>query len=110
MKTNSLWKISIATTREAEDAVAEMLGAALRRAAASYLDAETGKSLVTVYPEAKPAAGVRKIIAAGLAQIKKCGLKVGAGKIKIAKVPREDWAESWKRHFKPMEIGRALLI
>ena len=92
MKTNSLWKISIATTREAEDAVAEMLGAALRCAAASYLDAETGMSTVTVYCEDKPAADVRKTIAAGLAQIKKCGLKVGAGKIKIAKVPREDWA------------------
>ena len=23
---------------------------------------------------------------------------------------REDWAESWKRHFKPIEIGGALLI
>ena len=23
---------------------------------------------------------------------------------------REDWAESWKRHFKPIEIGDALLV
>jgi ribosomal protein L11 methyltransferase len=23
---------------------------------------------------------------------------------------REDWAESWKRHFKPVEIGNALLV
>ena len=23
---------------------------------------------------------------------------------------REDWAESWKRHFKPIEIGNALLV
>jgi len=103
-KIRPLWRISIVTTPEAEDAVAEMLGAALRRAAASYLDAETGASTVTVYCKARLAAGVPKTIAAGLAQIKKCGLKVGAGKIKIAKVPREDWAESWKRHFKPMEI------
>jgi ribosomal protein L11 methyltransferase len=105
-----LWRISIATTPEAENAVTEMLVAALSRAAASYLNAETGVSMVTVYCEARPAAGVRKTIVAGVAQIKRCGLKAGPGKITIAKVPREDWAESWKRHFKPVEIGDALLV
>jgi ribosomal protein L11 methyltransferase len=110
MKRKSLWKISIATTPEAEDAVAEMLGALLNRAAVSYHNLETGVSTVTVYCEDKPAAEVRKTIAAGLAQIKGCGLKVGPGKITIAKVRREDWAESWKRHFKPIEIGDALLV
>jgi ribosomal protein L11 methyltransferase len=110
VKHRPLWKISAATTPEAEDAVAEMLGAALCRAAASYLNAETGMSTVTVYCEARPAADVRKTIVAGLAQIKRCGLKVGPGKMTIAKVRREDWAESWKRHFKPIEIGDALLV
>jgi len=28
----------------------------------------------------------------------------------MAKVRREDWSESWKRHFKAIEIGNALLI
>ena len=70
MKINSLWKLSVATTPEAEDAVAEMLGAALKRAAVSYFNLETGVSTVTVYCEDKPAAGVRKTIAAGLARIK----------------------------------------
>ena len=37
-------------------------------------------------------------------RIKDCGLKIGSGKVTIAKVRREDWAESWKRHFKPIEI------
>ncbi len=46
----------------------------------------------------------------GLARIKSCGLNIGSGKISIRKVRREDWAESWKRHFKPIEIGTALLI
>jgi len=32
-------------------------------------------------------------------------LEIGAGQIEIAKVKREDWAESWKRHFHPMEIA-----
>jgi ribosomal protein L11 methyltransferase len=104
MKRQPLWRISIATTPEAEDAIAEMLGALLGRAAVSYHNLETGSSTVTVYCEARPIAGVRESILAGLAQIKSCGLKTGSGKITIAKVRREDWAESWKRHFKPIEI------
>ena len=110
MKSKPLWRVSIATTPEAEDAVAEMLGAVLNCAAVSFHNLETGVSTATVYCEARPAAGVRKIIAAGLAQIKQCGLKIGSGKITIAKVRREDWAESWKRHFQPIEIGNALLV
>jgi ribosomal protein L11 methyltransferase len=110
MKRKSLWKISAATTPEAEDAVAEMLRALLNRAAVSYHNLETGFSTVTVYCESKPVAGLRKTIAAALARIRECGLKIGPGKISIAKVQREDWAESWKRHFKPIEIGDALLV
>jgi ribosomal protein L11 methyltransferase len=104
MKTKPLWRISITTTPEAEDAVAEMLGAVLGRAAVTYFNLETEVSTVTVYCEARPAADARKTMAAGLGQIRKFGLIAGPGKITIAKVRREDWAESWKRHFKPIEI------
>ena len=110
MKRKSLWKISIATTPEADDAVAEMLGALLSGAAVSYHNLETGVTNITVYCESKPAAEVRKTITAGLARIQGCGLKVGPCKITIAKIRREDWAESWKRHFKPIEISDALLL
>ena len=110
MKYRQLWRITVVTSPEAEDAVAEMLGVVLSRAAVSYHNLEAGVSTVTVYCEDKPASGVRTSIAASLEQIKRCGLKTGPGKITIAKVRREDWAESWKRHFKPIEIGDALLV
>ena len=110
MKRQPLWRISITTTPDAEDAVTEMLGRVLSRTAVSYLDWEAGLSTVTVYCEARPAADIRKTLLASLTQIKKCGLETGDCKITIAKVRREDWAESWKRHFKPIEIGDALLV
>jgi len=31
-------------------------------------------------------------------------------RVSFKKVRREDWAESWKKHFKPLKIGRTLLI
>ena len=80
-------------------------------AAAVYFNLETGISTVSVFRDQKPAAGKFKAkIALGLQRIECCGLKIGAGKIEVVKVKREDWAESWKRHFHPLEIGKSLLV
>jgi len=112
MKRQSLWCVSVITTPEAEDAVSELLGAVLGQPVSAYFNLETGVSRVTVYCEQKPAPFLeaREKILAGLSQIKSCGLKIGSGKVTLAKVRREDWAESWKRHFKPSEVADALLV
>ena len=111
-KSESLWRVSVATTPEAEDAVSELLGTVSGQPVSSYFNLETGVTTVTAYCWRKPAwpAEWRAKIRVGLDQIKNCGLKIGAGKVTIAKMRREDWAESWKRHFQPIEIGHALLI
>jgi len=112
MKTNKpLWRISVTTSIEAEDAVSELLGGISGAAAAAYFNLETGVSTVSIFCDRKPDARKSTAeIAAGLKNILECGLKIGAGSIEIAKVKREDWAESWKRHFHPLEIGAALLV
>jgi len=46
----------------------------------------------------------------GLRMIESCGLKVQPGRIFARKVRRQDWSESWKKYFKTVEIGRALMI
>ena len=106
MRPKSLWKISVITTPEAEDAVAELLGAMLGLPASAYTDSKTGVCTVTVYLPQKldPTQKVRANISAGLRRIRRCGLNLGPGKIVMVKMRREDWAESWKRHFKPIEI------
>jgi ribosomal protein L11 methyltransferase len=112
MRHKSLWKISVTTTLEAEDAVAELLNTILNQPATAYTDSETGICTVTVYLRQKPnlSREDREVILTGLKRIKQYGLRIGPGKIVVAKVRKEDWAESWKRHFKPIEIGDALLI
>jgi ribosomal protein L11 methyltransferase len=111
MKQKSLWRISVTTTREAEDAVTELLGSTLGQPVSSHFNVGTRVSTVTVYGRRKlMSQDVRGKISAGLKQIKNCGLKIGSGTITIGKVRRENWATSWKRHFKPIGIGDALLI
>ncbi|MFM8468581.1 MAG: 50S ribosomal protein L11 methyltransferase [Limisphaerales bacterium] len=109
---SSLLQISIATTPEAEEAVAELLLRVFDQTPSTYFDAETCETTVSTYLE-RPAqwnAAARAELRAGLALLTECGLAVGAGEITTTKVRREDWAESWKRHFKPLVIGDALLI
>jgi ribosomal protein L11 methyltransferase len=112
MKRNFLGRISIRTTPEAEDAVAELLNEILGLPASSYHDRETDVSTVTVYSQRRWSSPrpIRGRISAGLKRIRSCGLNIGAGKIVMARVRWEDWAESWKRHFRPIEIGDSLLI
>ena len=111
MKSKPLWKISIATLPDAEDAVGELLFACLQHPVATYTDLETGGSTITAYLPQKPDwAATHKILKAGLARIKSCGLPIGAGKAFLEKVRRENWAESWKRHFQPLVIGSSLLV
>ncbi len=108
MKSNkTLWRISVATTLEAEDAVAELLGAIFNCSRfVAFRCRNASQCRQFIVPEKMIfAREVREEIFAGLKRIKSCGLNIGSGKIKIAKVRREDWAESWKRHFKPIEIG-----
>jgi len=111
-KSITLWRISVATSLEAEDAVAEMLEGVLGEKPSSYFDLEDQVSLVSAYCQQSdpPAPGVRRKIRDGLAGIQNCGLNAWPAQITIQRVKPEDWAESWKRHFQPIEIGRSLLI
>jgi len=111
VKGKSLWRISVATSQEAEEAVTELLASLAGQPASSFFHVETRKVVVSTYFE-KPtglAALVREL-RRGLANIRRCGLDVRPGKISSTRIPRESWAHSWKRHFKPLEIGDALLI
>ena len=126
MKTpGPIWKVAISTIAEAEEAVTELLYSAFELPVSSYTDVETGEVTVATYltkerrrvgqtsgSTLRNAGGTPALpgLRSGLKRIKDCGLNIGAGKISCRKIRREDWAESWKRHFKPIEIGSALLI
>jgi ribosomal protein L11 methyltransferase len=101
-----LWRISVTTTAEAEEAVSELLTAVSGLGASAYYHFESQASHVSVFSEGVrlPRTAMESKISAGLERIRACGLDTGAAKVEIVRMKREDWAESWKRHFKPIEI------
>lgn len=112
MKREIIWKTSITTTGEAEDAVAELLATHVAAGPSAYTDAETGVTTVSVYSITPPpnATQTKAVLRRALTELKQFGLNVGSARISTVKLPRENWAESWKRHFPPLEIGAALLV
>jgi ribosomal protein L11 methyltransferase len=107
-----VWQVSISTTAHAEDAVACLLERNFQKPPSVYCDEATGSRLVTIYPQrlSAPPPAVRAHLRDALRQLEECGLDFGPGKITVKPLPRQNWAESWKRHFKPIEIGCFLLI
>lgn len=112
MKQKSLWTIEVRVPGEAEDAIVELFTRFFGQFASSYSDIETGICTVTFYFEERPQFSAVKEaeLAAGFERIRECGLNVGHPRLRLKKLPPQDWAESWKRHFHAIEIGSALLI
>ncbi len=99
-------------TIEAEEAVTELLASIYCQNPSSYIDALTLRTTVTVYLERKPAQDSFELtnLRIGLQQIRKSHPGTRSCKIILSVLRRKDWADSWKRHFKPIDVGSVLLI
>jgi ribosomal protein L11 methyltransferase len=112
MKSAPLFQISVATSAQAEDAVAELLARLFRAPSTIYTDAETRVSVASVWRRNRRAWNTanRAALRAGLADLRAAGIDIGPARISARPVARENWAESWKRHFKPISVGSRLLV
>jgi ribosomal protein L11 methyltransferase len=112
MSSKPLWQVSVETSLEAEEAVVELLGRVFNCPASVYTNEETKVTIASVYCEGRAefTQARRAALREGLKRMRDSRLKPGAGKISTKRVAREDWAESWKRHFKAIEIGPRLLV
>ena len=112
MKQNSIWQLTVRTTLEAEDAVGALLEGLSGITPTSYTDADSGVTTVAVCSQESFGKSLRwrAELVAGIERIRSCGLDAGAGRFAVRRLKRENWAESWKRHFKPLIIGKKLLV
>jgi ribosomal protein L11 methyltransferase len=79
-------------SEENEDATAVWFEETFQQIPSVYIDARTGSRTMTTYSSARPS-----------------GLICPSGRLQVRKLD-PDWKESWKKHFKPIEVGDALLI
>ena len=100
------------TSAEAEEAVSALLERLLACSPTVFWDAEKETAAVSVYTPTLDCteSELRTVLRRAVGRIQRCGLTIHPGTVAVRRVRREDWAESWKRHFKTIEISRALLI
>lgn len=101
-------KVAVETTPEAEEAVAELL----RTAGAEGVVLEDGGAdgrIVLGFLPASRQTGLDGLAGrvAGLAEF---GLNPGSAQVETEWVQDDDWAEQWKRDYKPLALGRRLLV
>ena len=87
----------------------ELLGGVFGQPASIYADTERHTTSAIIYLEEFTTAQ-RAQVREGLRVIREAGLDAGSGRISLRRVAKENWAESWKRHFHPLEIGPRLLV
>lgn len=106
-----LWRISVVASEPAERAIGELLAARFGQAASSYTDVRTGKTTISVYLQARPAWSyvARQELRAQVTRAARVRSR-NPPVLRLERIKPRDWAEAWKHHFKPLEIGRELLI
>jgi len=109
---SSLWQVCITTTAEAEDTAMEALASEFGAPASCYTDFETHLTQASVYLEDRPGNLDRcmRVVRARLMVARANGIRIGPAKVLCQRIKRENWAESWKRHFKPLNVGSTLLL
>jgi ribosomal protein L11 methyltransferase len=107
-----VWSLSITTSPEAEEAIAELLARISGSPAAIIQDLASGFSTVAIYARPGRFWGPRRgrDFALGLAAIARSGLRIHPARIRWWPLQPTDWRESWKRHFKAFLVGRSLLV
>lgn len=110
MKASKLWKVTVRTSAAGEDAAGVLLECTFGTPATTYYDFQENASEVSVYLASNPA---DKIFKSKLRlRLRKLAGDLGTApaKLTVVRIAPRNWAESWKRHFKPLSIGSRLLI
>jgi ribosomal protein L11 methyltransferase len=112
MKSRHVWRVSVITNSEAEDAVVEILRAFCEQPASCYTDLESGTSESCVYFDQAPEAWtlMRRQLLDRVEGLETCGLETSSVRVSLRKLTSNSWLQSWKKHFKPLEIDTALLV
>lgn len=107
-----LWQVSVTATPEEEAAVAALLERHLGQSAVTFADARRGTTRVTVYcpHSARDPRPRRAELLAELRSLRQHDIDPGPVRLTISLLPSRNWRESWKKHFRPFRIGKALLV
>lgn len=112
MKKKTLRHIALGLDPRSEEAATLLMEAVCGQAPTVYQDAQTGRITLSVFSPVPQAAvaRLRKDLTEGWNRLAAAGHVQGNPVISLRLLPARDWSESWKRHFRPIDLGPRLLV
>jgi len=102
--------ISIKTSIETEDAISNLL-MELDSHGVQIEDENRDKILLKAYFPTDDMIGQRILkIQELLENMRELGINMGSGRISIDSLDEKDWTEPWKEFFKPLSVGKRILV
>lgn len=103
------WALAVLVDPEATDAVANFLWEA---GAAGVVEEGDGRpiGLRAFFPPGTDPGETSRRLAAFLGELRGLAVPVGPATVEVTRVPEEAWADAWRAHFRPLRIGRRLLV
>lgn len=105
MTRRPLVAVSIPVSKRNEASVTALMAKVFRQYPAVYREEKTGRSTATAYLDANWDRSTGLHLRRALEN-----LGVDWNSVQSHKLPRERWAESWKKHFKAFTVGGKLLV
>jgi ribosomal protein L11 methyltransferase len=103
------WRAAVSVDEEVADGVTNFLWEAGAAGVVEEAAAEASR-LLGFFPPGTDAGALRARVTGYLASLRGLGLTVGPGAVEVSPVGDEAWAEAWRAHFRPLPVGRRLLV
>ena len=105
-------EVGVVSTTETAEALADFLFSegALGLVTEDPCEGRAGILIRASFPPASPIKQLVVRLADYQRELEALGLAWGDGHIEVRTIPSEDWGKSWKQHFRPLVIGRRLVI
>ena len=71
---------------------------------------QDGVLIKTYIPEERNVLEFVETVKARISQLPSCGLDIGEGSVTLSNVKESDWANEWKKYYKPTKIGKKIVV
>ena len=105
-------ELSVVTTTETEEALSDLLFSegALGLVTEDLSGEPLRIRIRASFSSGVPVASLVEKLTRYQSSLAALGLPVEEGKTEVRELPLEDWGHNWKHHFKPLPVGRRLII
>jgi ribosomal protein L11 methyltransferase len=103
------WALTVTLDADASDAVGNLLWEAGATGVVEEVEG-VGVRLRAFFPPTRGPAAILPRLAGYLDELRGLEVRVGPGTVEVSRIPEEAWAEAWRAHFRPLPIGRRLLV